>query len=256
MTKYKVVIIEDEKPASRLLVSMLSKIRPLWSVQVISDSVAGAIRWFNENDTPDLLFLDIQLSDGNSFTFLEDQKPTCPIIFTTAYDEYAIEAFKVNSIDYLLKPFDESRLTEAIVKFESSNSSYLSSEAIINALRSLSTDNKKYRTRFLISGCNDRFETLQVEDIAYFYSVNRISFAVCKDNKERVINLSLDRLSEQLDPDRFFRANRQFILNIDAVRHIETYFGGKLTVIVEPKSSEKILVSREKATAFRQWLDY
>lgn len=256
MNERNIAIIEDEKPASRLLVSMLSKLRPAWKIEVVSGSVSGSVKWFSENDEPDLLFLDIQLSDGNSFVFLEQVQPSCPIIFTTAYDEYAIRAFSVNSIDYLLKPFDEKRLEEAILKFESVTPRYDSNETIIDALKSIVSKEKKYRTRFLIAGSNGVSETLQVDQVAYFYSVNRISFAVCKNGSERVVDLSLDRLAEQLDPDRFFRANRQYILNIDSIKRMEPFFGGKLSVSVIPPSSEKITVSKEKIALFKQWLNY
>ena len=175
--KLRVAIIEDEKPAARLLVSMLADIRPEWSVEVVSGSVSGAVRWFEEHEEPDILFLDIQLNDGNSFLFLEKISPSCPVIFTTAYDEYAIRAFSVNSIDYLLKPFDEKRLEEAIEKYESVTSRHPESDVLIDALKSINSKEKRYRTRFLINK-GSKLEPLSVDDIAYFYSVNKITFAV------------------------------------------------------------------------------
>lgn len=256
MNKLNVAVIEDEKPASRLLISMLSRLRPDWNVKHISGSVSGSVKWFSENDEPGLMFLDIHLSDGDSFAFLERVKPSCPVIFTTAYDEYAIRAFSVNSIDYLLKPFDEKRLEDSVLKFESLHITNQPSDIIIDALKSINTKEKRYRTRFLINAGSNSSETLQVEDIAYFYSVNRISFAICKNGAERVVDLSLDKLGEQLEPDRFFRVNRQFILNIDSIKRIEPYFGGKLAVSVTPHSPENITVSKEKVPGFKYWLNF
>ena len=235
--------------------SMLSELRPDWNVKVIAGSVSGAVKWFHENKEPDLMLLDIQLSDGNSFLFLEEIKPHCPVIFTTAYDEYAIRAFSVNSIDYLLKPFDEQRLEEAIKKFESLKNFIPPADELIEALKSISTKKKKYRTRFLVNGAN-KSEMLHVDDIAYFYSLNKITFAVTKSAEEAIIDLPLDKLEQQLNPDSFFRANRQFILNIESIRKIEPYFGGKISVTVMPKTQEVITVSKENAARFKQWLNY
>lgn len=165
-----------------------------------------SVEWFNKNPHPDIVFLDIQLTDGISFTFIEQARPESTIIFTTAYDEYAIRAFAVNSIDYLLKPIDSVRLEEAIAKFEHLTTKYLVQEQkttdLIDILQNIANPCKKYRTRFLISG-EDKLFTLQVEDIAYFYSENKITFAVTKQNREHIIDLSLDRLMEQLNPDIF-----------------------------------------------------
>ena len=195
-------------------------------------------------------FLDIHLSDGNSFDFLSLSHPSSIVIFTTAYDQYAIRAFSVNSIDYLLKPIDEKRLLEAILKYES----------IIGKQQSRPENNlqhpeKRYRSRFLIPG-NEKSYTLDVADIAYFYSENKITFAVTFTGQEHLIDLSLNKLSEQLDPDRFFRANRQILLSIQAITHIEPYFNGKIVVFVKPPHNSQITISEEKISQFKQWLNY
>ena len=187
MNKIKAAIIEDEIPAGRLLHKMLSGLRPDWDIVVLPGSIEGSVKWFQEHPHPDIIFLDIQLTDGISFAFIEQAQPESMIIFTTAYDEYAIRAFTVNSIDYLLKPINRERLAEAIEKFERLTARYgnttLSnpSNELLNLLKNISNPEKKYRTRFLISG-DEKLYTLQVEDIAYFsvsYSGYRTSRKNC-----------------------------------------------------------------------------
>ena len=257
MNKQNVVIIEDEVPAARLLHSMVSRLRPEWDINVLPGSVDEAIAWFAAHPHPGLIFLDIQLADGNSFDFLSAIHPSSAIIFTTAYDQYAVRAFTVNSIDYILKPVDEQRLSDAIVKYETlqSNGQSLPDDYLNTLLDALQPRDKRYRTRFLISGV-DRFWSLQVSDIAYFYSENKITFAVSRTGQEHIIDLSLSKLMEQLDPDRFFRANRQVIVCITAIDHAEPYFNGKIVVTVRPPYKNKITISEEKLTAFKQWLNF
>lgn len=259
MNKIRAAIIEDEIPAARLLNKMLTELRPEWEILLLPGNVEGAVKWFNSNPHPDILFLDIQLTDGVSFSFIELANPESMIVFTTAYDEYAIRAFKVNSIDYLLKPIDKERLTEALEKFEKLISKYYrpfgQQGDILEILQNITSPAKKYRTRFLISG-EDKLFTLQVDDIAYFYSENKITFAVTHPNKEYIIDLSLDKLCEQLDPDRFFRTNRQTVVSVQAIQKIESYFLGKVVVKVIPPFKDKIIVSREKISAFKLWLNY
>jgi len=251
------VIIEDEVPAARLLSSVVKRLRPEWEVTVLPGSVDESIAWFSTHPHPDLLFLDIQLSDGNSFDFLTAASPSSLIIFTTAYDQYAIRAFTVNSIAYILKPVDEHRLLDAIVKYETlKGSGYKPTETYLaDLLQSLQKQEKTYRTRFLIAGI-DKFWSLQVSDIAYFYSENKITFAVTKSGQEHIIDLALTRLEEQLDPKRFFRANRQVIVCIDAIEHAAPYFNGRIILHVKPAYKDKITVSEEKVSAFKLWLNF
>ena len=259
MNKIKAVIIEDEFPAVRLLNKMIQKVRPEWEVTVLPGTIEGAVSWFNENPHPDIIFLDIQLNDGISFTFIEQAQPQSMIVFTTAYDEYAVRAFTVNSIDYLLKPIHEERLLEAILKFErlfalSSEHTYNLSN-IEQLLKSFAEKKEKqFRTRFLISGPKHLY-TVQVSDIAYFYSEDKITFAVTKDAKTHVIDFPLNKLEEQLDDRMFFRANRQFILSADAIKSIQNHFNGKAVVSVIPPYSETIYISREKVSLLKMWLN-
>ena len=257
MSDLRVAIIEDEVPAARLLHSMLRRLRPAWDITVLPGSVEEAVQWFAENRHPDLLFLDIQLSDGDSFGFLASARPSSVIIFTTAYDQYAIRAFTVNSIDYILKPVDEKRLLEAIVKYETlvTTNNSPADGYLDMILDSLQHREKIYRTRFLISG-KDRYSPLEVSDVAYFFSENKITFAVTYSGQEHIIDLSLNKLVEQLDPDQFFRANRQILLCVKAIDHIEPYFNGRIVVFVKPPYKSQIIISEEKITAFKLWLNF
>lgn len=258
MSNLKAVIIEDEVPAARLLCSTVSKLRPDWQVTVLPGSVEEAIAWFATNPHPEIIFLDIQLADGNSFDFITEAKPSSTIIFTTAYDEYAIRAFSVNSIDYILKPVDADRLLDAIVKYEAQQSKVgnVRPDAYLDSvLDSLQNRTKRYRTRFLIAGV-DKFRTLQVPDIAYFYSENKLTTAVTMSGDEHIVDLPLSRLADQLDPDQFFRANRQILVCVKAIVSVEPYFNGKVIVSVRPPYRAKVLVSEEKITAFKQWLNF
>lgn len=257
MNKIKVAIIEDEVPAARLLHSMVERLRPEWEVTVIPGSVEEAVQWFASHPHPDMIFLDIQLSDGNSFDFISRARPSSVIIFTTAYDQYAVRAFCVNSIDYLLKPIDEERLLDAIEKYETLivNKRETPDEYLDLILDSLQRREKRYRSRFLIYGA-DKFWALKVDDVAYFYSENKVTFAVTFRGQEYVLDLSLNKLVEQLDPERFFRANRQVILCIDAIVHVEPYFNGKVVVFVKPSFKNQITISEEKMASFKLWLNF
>lgn len=207
----------------------------------------------------ELQFLDIQLTDGNSFIFIEQARPQSMIVFTTAYDEYAVRAFTVNSIDYLLKPVHKERLESAIQKFERFSgmgkgelNKLLGIEQLLHSFAE--RQEKQYRTRFLISGAK-RFYTIQVGDIAYFYSLDKVTFAVTKDGKAHVVDLPLSKLEEQLDGRVFFRVNRQFILSADSIRNIQHYFNGKAVVSVWPAYEGTIQISRERMTLLKMWLN-
>ena len=255
--KLNTVIIEDEIPAARLLHSMVSSLRPEWNIEIIPGSVDDAVEWFASHEHPELIFLDIHLTDGDAFDFLSAAKPKSAVIFTTAYDQYAIRAFSVNSIDYILKPIDETRLLDAIIKYETLQNKGIPhpQEYLNTLLDTLQHKERRYRTRFLIYGA-DRFWSLQVTDIAYFYSENKITFAVTKKGQEHIIDLSLNKLMEQLDPELFFRANRQVIISIDSIDHAEPYFNGKIAISVLPPYKSQITISEEKLSSFKLWLNY
>lgn len=259
MNKIKAVIIEDENPAARLLDKMIKELRPEWEISILPGIVEEAVQWFSCHPHPDIIFLDIHLLDGNSFRFIERAKPESMIIFTTAYDEYAIRAFSVNSIDYLLKPIHKERLAEAIDKFERFRpkeiKEYTRLLDIQNVLQQLSDSEKKYRTRFLVT-YRDSFLTLSVSDIAYFYTEEKITFAKTHHGKSYPIDISLNKLEEQLDSHAFFRVNRQFIVSANAIKKVEPYFLNKVRIQVEPPYQGNIQVSRERVAALKMWLNY
>lgn len=258
MTALTVLIIEDEKPAQRILQQMLADMEQDIEVVGCLDSIQASLRWFAANTHPDLVLMDIQLSDGISFSILEQTTIDSMIIFTTAYDEYAIQAFKVNSLDYLLKPIEPEELAAAFAKFSHYSQTFLKkrNEAVEprELLAMLQNAETRYRKRFLIQ-VNQDFHQIPVEEIAFFHSMQKITFAVTFDQKSYGLKFSLERLVEQLDPDQFFKVNRQFIINLNAIKNIQTYFQGKLVIKAEPAHDEAIIVGKDKAASFKRWLD-
>lgn len=253
----KVIIVEDELHNARLLTGMIQKLRPEWEIIETFESVKTAVNWLNNNDEPDLYFMDIQLTDGICFSIFDQVEVNSQVIFTTAYNEYAIQAFKVNSVDYLLKPLKEEKLLNAIEKYENlveQKSSSSHKPVYTDILEAIKNNEIKYRKRFLVAGATSFFK-LDVSEIAYFYSENRTTFAVTFKGKEHILNHTLEKLEEQLDPEIFYRANRGMILNSESVKKIENYFGGKLIVRLIHPFEEAITISRLKATAFKEWLD-
>jgi len=252
----KVVIIEDEAPASRRLERILKESENEIEILAILESVESSVNWFKNNSMPELLFMDIQLSDGLSFEIFKQVEIKCPIIFTTAYDEYAIQAFKVNSIDYLLKPIDIEDLSNALEKFHNLKSIYNSQNKndIAEILKNLNFTEKVYKERFLIkSGSN--FNLVQVEEIAFFCSDNKLTNFTTFSNKRHFVDYTLDELESLLNPKNFFRVNRQYIININAVENISSFFSSKLKLKLKNHLAEEIIISRERASQFKKWLD-
>jgi len=252
-----VLIVEDELPTQRLLSKMIEKLRPTWNIVAATSSVEETVEWLEKNHHPQLTFMDIQLSDGLSFEIFDQIKVNSIIIFTTAYDEYAIKAFKVNSIDYLLKPMRAEHLENAILKFENLKNT-LTPQLDISELAGLSKLIKEgkpaYRSRILVPLSNG-FLKLNIADIAYFQSSQKVTTATTHKGENHIIDLTLEKLEDELNDEIFFRANRQFILNINAIHRIETWFNGKLVVKTKPETHEKIIISREKAKSFKQWIN-
>ena len=250
-----IIIIEDELHNLRLLEGMIKNIRPAWEIVQTFESVKESVNWLRNNPHPELFFMDIQLADGLCFSIFDEVDITSMVIFTTAYDNYAIQAFKVNSIDYLLKPFREKDLETAIKKFEHYRNieQSQSKQDYSDILEAIRYGKKKYRKRFLVSRGEAWFK-LEVEDVAYFYSENKITTAVTFHNQNHVVDFSLENLEEELDPEMFFRANRQVIVNIEAIEKIENYFGGKLKVRLNPSFNDDLIISRLKAISFRKWV--
>ncbi len=246
-----ILIIEDERPNSDRLQRLISSIFPEASLNVI-ESVGESVLWLNSNEQPDVILLDVRLSDGLCFEIFEQAKVESPVIFTTAYDEYAIKAFKVNSVDYLLKPIEQDELKAALDKVISIplKNKQIPLDSLIQYLKPT-----EFRTRFLLTH-KDGFKTILVSDIAYFYSELKITRAKLQNGTEETIPNTLEELEQQLNPKLFFRANRQFIIHIDAIQYVNNYFNGKLKIVLKKDSKIEIVVSRDKAVLLKKWLDF
>lgn len=246
------IIIEDEGPAARKLEKLLKQVSRNIEIEAVLESVADSIEWFSDNSAPDLIFSDIQLADALSFDIFEQMPLKCPIIFTTAYDEYAIRAFKHHSLDYLLKPIKLADIEGALQKFD--DLKLLSQNAgFEDVLRSLA--DKEYKERFLVKH-GKKYISVPVSEIAYFYSDNGISFIKTFTDSRYMMNDTLDTVEKMIAPKLFFRANRQFIVNISAVLSFETYFNQKLTVKISPAPASEVLISKTKATSFKEWMGF
>jgi two-component system LytT family response regulator len=255
----KILLIEDEPLVAKNLESLVKKLEPNASILAIMGSVKETLDWFKANIEPDLILADIQLSDGVSFDIFKEIQPQCPIIFTTAYDEYAIRAFKLNSIDYLLKPIDKDELSSAFEKFKKLNHVH-------------NQDNFKEKLSYLLSDLDNRFTSLKfktrftahfqrnivavsTEQIACFYR-DEVIWIQTSDNQRLITDYnSLDEIEELLNPEGFFRANRQFIVNKQAIESYRTHFTGKIELKLVVKTKDEIIVSKEKAHQFRGWFE-
>jgi len=225
---------------------------------VILDSVEESIKWFSDVHDFDLVFMDIQLSDGMSFDIFKKVQIQKPVIFTTAYDQYWMEAFKLNSIDYLLKPIEEISLDQALAKFLSMKSYYTDeisklNQEMIEGLVEKSME-KKYKSRF-VAQIGERFIRVPKGEIAYFFADGNLVHLVTRVNKKYLIEYTLDQLFQLVDPDEFFRLNRTFITHIEAIREVHKYFNGRLSVKLQPETRKNIIVSRAKARFLTDWLD-
>lgn len=247
------VIIEDEKPAARLLQRKLDKIGI--EATVMLHSVHEAIQWFSANPHPDLIFLDIQLSDGLSFEIFENIQVSSAVIFTTAYDEYALKAFKLNSIDYLLKPIDEDDLERAVDKFKARFAKPASAGLDFEEIRRLLVNPvaPSYKQRFTVK-IGQHLKVIPIAEIECFYSENKGTYLHTVDNRDYLLETTLEVLEGELDPAQFFRVSRKFIVSLHASRDIVMYSNSRLKINLPAYKGEEVIVSREKVSDFRQWL--
>ncbi len=252
--KQRVLIIEDEAPAYRRLSGLLQEHHPEFEILEVIDAISEAVRWFGHHRAPDLIFSDIQLSDGLSFEIFKQVKPACPIIFTTAYDEYMLDAFRTNGIDYLLKPIEPGDLVRSVAKFKALTG------AQPNALPDLSqlldrfaAGTPKYKDRFLVK-IGTKLLPLRTSDVAYFMSREGITELTTTEGRSYPIDQPLDELEQQLDPAVFYRLNRHCLSSLGAVAVVHQHFQGKLKVALSPASDLETMVSREKSRAFKEWM--
>ncbi|MEM6737670.1 MAG: LytTR family DNA-binding domain-containing protein [Bacteroidota bacterium] len=253
----KTLIIEDEDSAvNRLKKELLLLPNANFEIIEIINSISEVVAWLKKDNETDLIFMDIHLVDGLSFEIFNQVEVQCPVIFTTAYDEYALQAFKVNSIDYLLKPINPEELKPAVDRFLEQKD-HADEENYIDQIKQLALEfrPKTYRSSFLVS-FRQKMMMIDIHEVAYMYVKERGVFLKKKDGLEYVIEFFLDDLEKQLDPSLFYRANRQFLVSRSSIKEIESYFNGRLILAVKPEAHTSIIVSKEKATHFKRWADY
>lgn len=251
----KVLIIEDEQRTALNLQAILMELDSGIQVQGIVDSVEGAIHYLNTHQGLDLIFMDIQLADGQSFEIFQEVDVTVPVIFCTAFDEYALQAFQVNGVDYILKPFDQESVSRALNKVKNLQNFFQQSPANLEKLASLLQHMKPvYKSNFLV-GHRDKLLPIAIQDVAYFYIEHEITFLHTYEGKRYVVNHTLDELEKSLDPRQFYRANRQFLVNFRAVSEVEHYFARKLLLKLNANTKEPVVVSKAKASEFLSWME-
>ncbi len=250
----KLILIEDELPALRRLSKMLLELMPEAEILGSADTIDDAVALFQQHKDAQLALMDIELADGQSFEIFNRIAVTIPIIFTTAYDEFALKAFKVNSIDYLLKPIDPDELKQALEKFKKLQTPSNS----VNLQELLVSFNQKteanFKQRFLVK-MGQKYLSINISEVAYFNANEKVVYLVTKDQKKYIIDYTLDELEGMVEPKAFFRLNRQYLSKIDAIESISSYFNGKLKIQLNPNVVDEILVSRERASEFKQWLN-
>ena len=247
------IIIEDEKLAAERLEGLLKDIDPFINVTAKLTSIDESVKWLSQNKT-ELIFLDIQLSDGLSFAIFDRVKVDTPIIFTTAYDQYAIRAFKLNSVDYLLKPIKKKELSESIAKIKQLRSALLTDFEEI--LKTFNSKEKEYKKRFLIQ-YGQKIKKVETKDIAYFYAMDKNVFIVTFDKSTYPADQSLDKLQEIIDPDKYFRINRKLLINCDAIKNMIPFSRSRIKIDLDPPAPKEIdaLVSVERSHDFKAWMD-
>ncbi|WP_298534590.1 LytTR family DNA-binding domain-containing protein [uncultured Algibacter sp.] len=250
----KVLIIEDEKPSARRLQRMLKNLD--LSAEVMLHSVEESINWFQNNEHPDLIFLDIQLSDGLSFEIFEIIDIKSAIIFTTAYDEYALQAFKLNSIDYLLKPIDDDDLEVAVQKYKERTPPKQAVTLDFNDIKKLLVNpiDREYKKRFSVK-VGQHLKLINVDDIECFYSENKGTYLHTTGGRNYLVDSTLDHLKDELEPQSFFRINRKFFVNINAIKDMVSYTNSRLQIKLNSFNEQDVVVARERVKSFKAWLE-
>jgi DNA-binding LytR/AlgR family response regulator len=255
-----IFIVEDEELAVKKLRKTLQLVDESAEVVGEADSIQSAVDWLENNPVPDLILMDIELADGQSFEIFNLTQVKSPVIFITSYDEYALKAFKVNSVDYLLKPVQKEDLETALGKYRDMKKLYtvepqkssLDFDGLVKELQQ-KLQLKDYRKRFLVKHAQ-KLVSVEVEEVAYFFSDGRLNFFKTYDNRKFVVDYTMDELEEMLDPDKWYRISRSFFVSVNSVEQIHDYFGNRLLLYLKPPTDKEALVSREKVTEFKKWL--
>ncbi|MDA3927873.1 MAG: LytTR family DNA-binding domain-containing protein [Prolixibacteraceae bacterium] len=251
----KILIVEDEPLAAAQLSAMITTIHANVEILSVCDSIESTVDWIKNNSTPDLAFFDIQLGDGLCFDIFRKVKFETPVIFTTAFDQYTLQAFKVNSIDYLLKPLDKEELRFAIEKFKNKNSSQsnlLTSEKLESLLQAV--EKTTYKERFLVK-IGNHLKTINTSDVHYFYSFQKGTFIKSAENKNYLIDQTLEIVEQLIDPNKFFRINRKYIVSLNCIINVSIYSNSRLKIKVKNAEEDDFFVSREKVKLFKNWLE-
>lgn len=247
----KILIIEDEIPAVNRLIRLMSELEPDWEIIGSIDEVSLVIEWFNKHPMPDLVFMDIQLADGFSFDVFKEVAITCPVIFITAFDQYAVDAFRVNGLDYILKPIQKEVLIESLDRFKKMNSS---KSVNMDELSKLFKQNVQFKERFLVKS-GEELNFVRSGEIAYFLSEASYSFIVTKSGNRYILDQTMDQIEREVDPSLFFRINRKQIVCIDSISKIQPYFNNRLKLVLTPRDEQETVVSRTRVKTFKEWLN-
>jgi two-component system response regulator LytT len=256
----KILIVEDEDLAVKKLKKTLMSVDDSATIVGEADSIKSTVSWLQNNPSPDLILMDIELADGQSFEVFNHVQVKSPVIFITSYDEYALKAFKVNSVDYLLKPVQKEDLEAALDKYRQmkkmygsdTDSSTISLDVLVKELQQ-KLQTKDYRKRFLVKH-GQKLVSVEVDEIAYFFSDGRLNFFKTFDNRKFVVDYTMDELNDMLDPDKYFRISRSFFISVNSVAQIHDYFGNRILLHLKPETDKEAIVSREKVTDFKTWL--
>ncbi len=250
----KVLLIEDEEAAAARMEKLLRQLDPAITILAVTDSIESSVNWLKQNPAPDLIFSDIHLADGSSFEIFKEVEITAPIVFTTAFDQYALEAFKVNSIDYLLKPVKPAELEKSLEKWKKLHAQpkvpVIDYNQLLKALKPVQNN---FQKRMVIR-YGPHIKTVEVDDVAYFFTQEKVAFLCTFEGKKLPVDATLDELEHLLDPAVFFRINRQFIINVKAIGSMISYSKSRVKVELNPPSEIETIVSTERSATFKNWL--
>jgi DNA-binding LytR/AlgR family response regulator len=250
-----VLIIEDEPQAARRMEALMKELESGVNIVGKIDSVKKAVQWISDNPPPDLILMDIQLADGISFSIFEKCNVQSPVIFTTAYDEYALKAFKVNSIDYILKPVDKDELSAALTKFKNMKRTAPDTKLLLDNIgQAVQMLTKRYKSRFMIK-VGEHLKTIETTNLLYFYSQDKATFCYTVDNRSLILDYTLEQLEEMTDPAIFFRVNRKYLVSASAISDIISYTNSRLKLKLKGSQDDDIIVARERVQDFKEWLD-
>lgn len=248
----RILMLEDEEPAAKRLQKLIKETEPDAEIVAVLDSISKAKNWLQQNPSPDLMLVDIHLSDGISLELFKQTDVQCPLIFTTAYDEYALQAFKLNSIDYLLKPVKKEELHNAVEKFKRQKAKE-QPPVDVNKLLETMQQPQQFRDRFVIR-YGEHIKTIETKDASYFYTESRANFLVTNEGKRFVIDFNLDQLERMLNPKQFFRINRQFIVSLQAIDEMTAWTKARVLIKLKPANKQETIVSTERSPEFKKWL--